>query len=81
VKTKSLRKVINAPSDIVRDTAILLQRVGVVNIGEAELLNTIHTTIDAQSLVNHAADLFLSRKQQGLITFNELMRSLVQEAA
>lgn len=81
MRTKSSRKVIDAPSDIVRDTAILLQRVGVINIGEAELLNAIHATIDAQSLVNHAADLFLVRKQQGLITFNDLMRALVREAA
>ena len=81
MRTKSSRKVIDAPSDIVSDTAILLQRVGVTNINEISLLNAVHTTIDAQNLVNHAAELFLSRKQQGLITFDQLIGSLNKAAA
>lgn len=67
MRTKNTRQTITAPDNIVTDAAILLQRVGVVKICEASLLNTIHENIDAQALVTHAAKLFVNRGQQGLI--------------
>jgi hypothetical protein len=81
MRTKSPRQTIEKPSDIVSDTAILLQRVGVVKICEKSLLNTIHGTIDAQALVTHAANLFVNRGQQGLITFESLLGTLTEQVA
>ena len=69
------------PNDLVSDTAILLQRVGVVQIDEMALDKAIHDVIDAQALVSHAAILYMNRRQNGLITFEQLMLSLVKEAA
>ena len=68
-------------NDLVADTAILLQRVGVIDICEMALDNAIHAVIDAQALITHAATLYMNRKQNGLITFEQLMLSLVKEAA
>ena len=81
MRTKNTRQTITAPDNIVTDTAILLQRVGVVKICEASLLNTIHENIDAQALVTHAAKLFVNRGQQGLITFESLLNTLAEQAA
>ena len=69
------------PNDLVSDTAILLQRVGVVQIDEMALDKAVHSTINADYLVIHAATLYMNRRQQGLITFEQLMASLVKEAA
>jgi len=68
-------------NDLVADTAILLQRVGVIDICEQALDNAIHAVIEAQDLVTHAAILYMNRKQNGLITFEQLMASLIKEAA
>ena len=63
-------------NDLVADTAILLQRVGVIDICEQALDNAIHAVIDAQALVTHAAQMYVNRRSQGLITFEQLMQSL-----
>lgn len=81
MRTKNARQTIEKPSDIVSDTAILLQRVGVVKICEKSLLNAIHGIIDAQALVTYAAKLFVNRGQQGLITFESLLGMLAEQAA
>lgn len=81
MRIKNSRQAITAPDNIVTDTAILLQRVGVVKICEKSLLNTIHENIDAQALVTHAAKLFVNRGQQGLITFESLLGTLTEQAA
>jgi len=65
--------------DLVTDTARLLQRVGVVQIDEAALDKAIHGFIEAQSLVTHAAELFINRNQQGLITLEQLLGTLKHE--
>lgn len=72
---------IQQSNDLLSDTAILLQRVGVTDICEQALNNAVHVVIDAQALVTHAATLYMNRRQQGLITFEQLMASLVKEAA
>lgn len=72
---------IQQPNDLVSDTAILLQRVGVIEIDEAALDKAVHSTIKADYLVIHAATLYMNRKQQGLITFEQLMAGFVKEAA
>lgn len=68
-------------NDLVADTAILLQRVGVIEIDEMALDKAVHNTINADYLVTHAATLYMNRGQQGLITFEQLMASLNKEAA
>lgn len=77
---KNPRKVIESASDVVTDTALILQRVGVVCNDYQELDNAVHSFGDIQKLINHAADLFFNRKQQGLITLGQLLGTL-QEAA
>ena len=72
---------IQQPNDLLSDTAILLQRVGVIEIDEVALDKAVHNTINADYLVTHAATLYMNRRQQGLITFEQLMASLVKEAA
>ncbi len=67
--------------DLVTDTARLLQRVGVVQIDEMALDKAIHGLVEAQYLVTHAAELFMNRKQQGLITLEQLLGTLRSEAA
>ena len=67
--------------DIVIDTAILLQRVGVIDIGYEELSCALHKVINVQDMVNHAANLFNNRGQQGLITFEQLLGTLQVVAA
>lgn len=68
-------------NDLVADTAILLQRVGVIEIDEMALDKAVHSVIKADDLVGHAATLYMNRRQNGLITFEQLMASLVKEAA
>lgn len=68
-------------NDLVADTAILLQRVGVIEIDEMALDKAVHSVINADKLVSHAAILYMNRRQNGLITFEQLMASLVKEAA
>lgn len=68
-------------NDLVTDTAILLQRVGVIQIDEMALSDAVHSKINVGDLVNHAAELYMNRKQSGLITFEQLMASLKSEAA
>ena len=72
---------IQQSNDLLSDTAILLQRVGVTDICEQALDNAVHAVIDAQALVTHAATLYMNRRQQGLIAFEQLMASLAEEAA
>jgi hypothetical protein len=67
------RKEITAPIDLVNDTAVLLNRVGVCNIDYFELSDVVHR-IKASSLIEIASELFLARKQQGLISFAKLMQ-------
>lgn len=71
---------IQQPNDLLSDTAILLQRVGVVEIDEMALDKAVHN-MKADYLVIHAATLYMNRKQQGLITFGQLLATLEREAA
>lgn len=73
---KNRPTVLSFTMDLVSDTARLLQRVGVVQIDEKALDNAIHGEFDAQSLVTHAAELFVNRNQQGLITLEQLFGTL-----
>ena len=75
-KLKNRQTAITQPVDLIIDTAILLQRVGVIDICEKALDNAIHAVIDAQALVTHAAQMYVNRRSQGLITFEQLMQSL-----
>ena len=77
---KQNRKVVEAPSDIVIDTALILQRVGVICRNYQELSDAIHN-LNAQNLIDHAAELFFKRKQNGLITLAQLLGTLEQAAA
>lgn len=72
---KHTRKVIESASDIVTDTALILQRVGVVCDDHEEVSKAVHS-MDAQELINYAAELFFNRKQQGLITLGQLLGTL-----
>lgn len=78
---KRTHQIIESPSDVVIDTAVLLQRVGVIEVDYMVLDNAIHKIIDAQDLVNHAATLFNNRKKQGLITLENLLGTLQEVAA
>lgn len=69
------KKAIEAPSDIVTDTALILQRVGVVCGDYFELSNAVHD-INAQYLIDFASDLFFKRKQTGLITLSQLLGAI-----
>lgn len=71
---------IQQPNDLLSDTAILLQRVGVIEIDEMALDKAVHN-INADCLVVHAATLYMNRKQQGLITFGQLLATLQEVAA
>jgi hypothetical protein len=64
----------------VTDTALILQRVGVVCDDYFKLSDAVHN-FDADWLVGHAADLFFKRKQQGLITLEQLLGTLDTVAA
>jgi len=77
---KHIRKVIESASDLVTDTALILQRVGVVCDDHEEVSKAVHS-VDAQQLINYAAELFYKRKQQGLITLKQLLATLEQVAA
>jgi hypothetical protein len=72
---KHTRKVIESASDIVTDTALILQRVGVVCNDYFELSNAVHN-FNADWLIERAAELFFNRKQQGLITLEQLLGAL-----
>lgn len=78
---KHMKHSINETSDIVKDAAILLQQVGVIEIDEHALDVAIHQTINVQDLINHAAGLFLNRRKQGLITLNQLLATVTEDAA
>ena len=73
---KNKKQVVENPENLVFDAAKLLQYVGVCQICESALDAAIHSTIKAQDLVNFAAELFIHRKKQGLITFEQLMSEL-----
>lgn len=73
---KPMTPILEKCVDISSDVAILLQQVGVHEIDEHALDVAIHQTIKAQDLLNHAAGLFINRRKQGLITFNQLLATL-----
>lgn len=72
---------IQQSNDLLSDTAILLQRVGVIEIDEMALDKAVHNTINADYLVTHAATLYMNRRQQGLITLENLLGTLQEVAA
>jgi hypothetical protein len=73
---KYKKQVVESPDNLVIDTAKLLQFSGVCQICESALDVAIHSIIKAQELVDFAAELFIRRRKQGLITFEQLMSEL-----
>lgn len=78
---KSMNPILEQCVNISSDVAILLKQVGVHEIDEHALDVAIHQTIKAQDLINHAAGLFFNRNRQGLITLNQLLATLHEQAA
>lgn len=78
---QSRSKTVHAPTDLVTDTALLLQQAGVHQINRAQLDKIIHEEIDCQDLVDRAQRMFSERRFQGLITLDGLLGAAQAGAA
>lgn len=74
-------KTVQASSDLVTDTAILLQQAGVHRIDRAQLSSIVHGQINSQELVDRAQAMFVARQFQGLITLDGLVGAILGQAA